>query len=83
MGGLVALADASTDGEVDADAEEEEEEEEDDDDDDDEVTAAWSPGLVGFALTGRSWWSVGFAGSAVSVAPGLTLTNEGEAVMTS
>ena len=68
MGRLVAFADAGADGGVDADADEEEEEEEEDDDDD-EVTAAWSPGLVGFALTGRSWWSVGFAGSAVSVAP--------------
>ncbi len=38
---------------------------------------------MGFALTGRCWWSVGFAGRSVSVAPGLTLTNEGEAVMTS
>ena len=38
---------------------------------------------VGLALTGRSWWSVGFAGRSVSLEPGLTLTKVGEAVMTS
>ena len=41
-------------------------------------------GVVGFGLIGRSWWSVGSAGSsvAVSAGPGLTLTRVGEADIT-
>ena len=37
----------------------------------------------GFALTGRCWWSVGFAGRSVSLTTGVMLTNDGEAVSTS
>lgn len=51
-----------------------------------EAEAGVSPGFcgVGFALTGRCWWSVGLAGrSPVSVGPGFMETKVGDADMTS
>lgn len=56
----------------------------DNDDEEDEVREALGCPAVGFALTGRSWWSVGLAGrSDASVGPGLTLTVVGVAETTS
>lgn len=56
----------------------------DEEGEDEEEEEALGCPAVGFALTGRSWWSEGLAGrSDASVGPGLTLTVVGVAETTS